>query len=344
MNKLVERWKTKEGDKMLEKILNCLERGVPLSKVKYLEKYVGRWDLRGAKLSKSHHERIIEANNLKLKQNFGTLVLRDVLVENIDFSYSDISYSSWDRCTIKNCIFEKTKARNIEVTASHFIGVIFRKSNLSQSFLGRNIGADSGSYINTEFIETNLSKAFFYFPRIENCIFSNCNLKETNFDGSRFINTKFIGELHSLWFSGYSSLAQKSTLGIFNRVNPRDYPNEMKNVDFTESKLIGVVFKNAIDISECLFPKDENYILIKNIHSTYKKAIKIIENEWEGENRRIGIDMINGVCYGEDHRQQEMDLLDKHILLEACISIEFADKFYRLIKMANVSDLELYRS
>lgn len=323
MNDIVlkRRWQTANGKKILNEIINCLERGCPLSSVKGIEQYVGRWDLRGAKLSSLINKRTIETGKHKLTQKFGTLKLKKALIESIDFSFADISYSYWERCNINNCIFEKTKAIEIHTIACNFINSIFRNTNLTYSYLNKNIGANSGSFKNTEFIETNLSKCIFYFPEIENCSFVDCNLKETDFDGSRFKHSKFKGTLDSLWFRGYSNNAQKSILGVFNKINSIDYPNNMEEVDFSETKLVGVSFNYGIDLSRCKFPDNENYILVKNLAKTYNRVKEIMNKDWVGEEKRIGLGIIENVHFDSSRQNQYMDLIDKNIIFKLSINV-----------------------
>lgn len=332
---LIKRWESPEGRVKLTKVINILKKGINLHAVEGLEKYAGRWDLRGAKLSKLEDKKIIESGRHKASLKTGSLKLKRINLESIDFTYSDLRYSYLIECNISNCIFEETNATEVHFVACNLLNCIFRKTNLSYSFINENIGSNSGSIKNAEFIESNLSDAFFYFPIIENCNFENCNLFKTDFDGSRFKDCKFKGTLDSLWFRGYSTHATKSILGIFNRVNPQKYPNKMINVDFTQSKLIGVAFEYSIDLSSCKFPEDENYILVKNLKETYSKAQKIIDKEWEGEDKRVGLGFIEDIYFTPKTKNQPNDLIDKHMLAKVMKRSDFADKFFDLIRSLN---------
>src|SRR5690554_7164583 len=88
MNKqeLIKRWETVEGKLQQEAIISCLTKGTPLSSIPNLEKNIGRWDLRGAKLSILQKEREINVEQHSLIQKSGSLKLKNVVLENIDFS------------------------------------------------------------------------------------------------------------------------------------------------------------------------------------------------------------------------------------------------------------------
>lgn len=333
-HELIKRWNTQVGEVKLLQIINNLSKGRSLSEIKGLDKYAGRWDLRGVNIAKLGKNMNRFGDN-KLSQKTKTFKFKRIVLESIDFSYADISYSFWIECDIKNCIFEETKAIEIELIACNISNSIFRKTSLSGSYINENIGSYSGSIKYSEFIDSNISNCIFRFTLIENCSFENCNLKETAFDGSRFKECKFIGILDSIWFRGYAVYAQKSILKIFNRFNPQDYPNRMINVDFTQAKLIGVSFEYSIDLSKCQFPTDNNYLLVKNLKSTYSKAREIIDKEWEGEAKRLGLGYIDQIFFCPKRQDQMMDFIDKHILERYGKNKDINERFFDLIKSLN---------
>lgn len=331
---LTNRWKSKEGQLRLEEIINNLIKGIPLSSIKGLEKYCGRWDFRGAKLSVIEKEQKIETEGHSFVKKTGSLKIKNTTIESVDFSFADISYSLFEKSIIKDCLFEETIAKEIRIVACEVLDCVFRKSNFSYSYLNENIGSNSGSFINVQFIETNFKESIFYFPIVENCVFADCNLRATNFDGSRMKNCTFIGKVDSPWFSGFSINAHKSVLGIFNRVDPKQYPNPMENVDFSKAVLTGVAFRNGIDLSKSKFPKDESYLIVRNIKKTFLTAKEKISKEWEGEDRRIGLHMIENVYYTKDYHNQSMSVIDRYLLLEQ-FGESFANRFFKLINTLN---------
>ncbi|WP_276374122.1 pentapeptide repeat-containing protein [Chryseolinea sp. H1M3-3] len=340
MNKeeLINRWKTAEGKIKLKQVIECLETGTPNLLEAVLQRYCGRWDLRGAPLSKVKKERNIEVGGHSLVQKIGTLKLKSVSLTSVDFSYAELNYSWWEKCQISNCLFEETKAKEIRVIASDFIDCIFKKADLNCSYINENIGSNSGSFKRVQFLETNLKECLFYFPVIEDCVFDNCNLEATNFNGSRFGNCKFIGLVDSPWFKGYPVNVHKSLFGFFNRINPKDFPNPMKNIDFSEAELIGVSFINGIDLSKCIFPNDpEKYVVVKNLHYVFSTAKRIVNESWNEEDRRKGHNLIDNIYFSKDRQNQYMDLLDKNLLTEDENENGFGERFFKLIQTINAN-------
>jgi len=329
--KLINRWNSKEGKLLLDSIFDCFTKGKNLSSIEGLEKHEEKWDLRGAVLSVVKKEQKIEANGHGFVKKTGSLKVGKIELDSIDFSFANISNSVFEQTVIKNCLFAETIAKEIYFIACEINECVFEKTNLSYSYLNQNIGKNSGSFINTKFIDSNLQECIFYFPIIKNCAFFDCNLMATNFDGSRMQYCKFVGKVDSALFNGYSLNAHKSILGLFNRVDPKQYPNLMQDVDFSDAILIGVAFKNCINLSKCIFPKDDNCLIIKNIRKTYLMAKENIFNNWEGNDKRIGLHMIDNVYYTKDYFAQEISIIDKYVLVEQ-FGEQFANRFFKLIQ------------
>jgi uncharacterized protein YjbI with pentapeptide repeats len=331
---LIRRWEGASGESRLKEVIIELSKGGRLSSLSWLDKYQDRWDLRGAKLSVLASEKKIASGVYGFVKKTGSLKLRECVLEDVDFSFADISYSSFEKITFKNCVFEETIGKEIRVVASVFEDTLFKKSNFSYSSMNENVGVDSGAFINVRFEQTNLKESFFCFPIIQNCNFDDCNLMAVDFDGSRLNNCRFKGKIDSAWFGGYSLRANKSNFGIFNQVDPKRYPNPMINVDFSEAVLIGVSFRNKIDISKCIFPKDPNFLLIQDVHYVFAKAKEEIIEKWDGEDKRIGIHMIDNVYYTQAYHLQKMTVIDKYILVEQ-FGEDFAGRFWALISSFN---------
>lgn len=331
---LIERWRNPQAEHLLVEVTRCIKTGIPLSTVNGIGKFQGRWDLRGAPLSFLKREQEILANDYSYVQRTGSLQVRKKVIDSTDFSYAKISYSDWRYCKFSDCLFEGASLKEINVWACEFEKCIFTKADMSRSFLNMNIGANSGAYISCVFSKTDLTEASFKFPLIKNCIFEDCKLKATLFDGSRFEDCKFAGVVYDPIFSRYSIYASKSLLCIFNRVNPKDYPNEMKNVDFSEAQLIHPSFNYGMNLTCCIFPTGEDYIIIKDYAYTMQNVRRIIESEWLGEEKREGISMLDVVLFKKDKRDS-----GKNILLNMrSLSFHNSDldrKFYNLIKEHN---------
>ncbi len=236
-----------------------------------------------------------------------------------------------------DCQFENCNLSNYIFTNCEFEECIFTNCNFSNSFLAMNKGVESGSFLNCLFIVCNLAETSFRFPLINKCEFRNCILKETNFDGSRFSETKFVGLLDSCFFRGYSVYSTSNTLFSFSKFDPLKFPNQMMNVDFSSSKLVGVSFINRIDLSNCIFPKGDEYVYLPDLKGTIKKAIEIINSSWtEGYEKETGLKLVNNLYYNKDRQEQQSDFIDSFCINEVagveddeCVGI----KFFKLMKL-----------
>jgi uncharacterized protein YjbI with pentapeptide repeats len=130
----------------LQNVIDCLKNGHPLSTIKNLDLYQGRWDLRGSILSipNSIGEVTIDGHELKLKKS--TLHIGKSELDSIDFSYTDLRNSYWNKVLVKNCVFHGAMANELNITSCNFQGCTFTKTNFRESFLNKNSGKDSGSF------------------------------------------------------------------------------------------------------------------------------------------------------------------------------------------------------
>jgi uncharacterized protein YjbI with pentapeptide repeats len=338
MNKteLIKRWQTKEGNELLQKVIHYLNNGKSLYNIEGLEKQNDRFDLRGAKLSVIKKENNIEVSGHSLSLKTGSLKLNNIVLESVDFSFADISYSYLKKCQFMNCIFENTKAKELKIYATDFKDCIFEKTDFSYSFMNENIASVSGSFINCKFLKTNLKECIFRFPKIENCLFEDCNTNATDFNGSRIKNSKFKGIVEDCWFRGYPQRVTTSILFLFNRINVKDYFNPMLNVDFSDSKLIDVSFSNEIDLSNCKFPNDdENYIYVKDLNKTYTKVKNEISISGNDEEKRILLSLIDLIYLTKDKQNQKSDFIDKFGFSKIKNSSIDNEKFFNLVRKFN---------
>jgi hypothetical protein len=59
------------------------------------------------------------------------------------------------------------------------------------------------------------------------------------------------------------------------KINPKDYPNKMINVDFSKAEIKDFAFINSLDLSKVTFPDSENLLIIKD----YRNLIAQLEIE-----------------------------------------------------------------
>ncbi len=191
---LKSRWETNEGKEKVRDIIKALKSNISLEN--YVEKINDKWDLRGVKLSEPElEEELLPKYSIIINKNI--LEFKKARLQDIDFSFSDLSYSLWTKCEFENLTLFNTKATNIRFWACVMKSSIVGKTNFSNSLLGGRLKTDSGSFEGVNFKNSNFKGTVYSFPLFKNCVFENCNLDEVNFDGSRFESCIFKGRLYS---------------------------------------------------------------------------------------------------------------------------------------------------
>lgn len=331
-NELISRWYTEDGTALLNSILFAFSKKNKLNEIDGLKKHDGRWDLRGAPLSGILNETNIGNKTHQLSLKSGSLEIKNYVFDDVDFSYATISSGQFYKCTFQNCEFTASKGKEIHIYACNFDHCSFEKADFSYSFINKNISKDAGSFTNCKFQKTNLRESFFTFPIMESCLFENCDLYACSFDGSRMRNVKFIGIVDSPWFNGYSINADTSVFWVFNRINPKELPNPMYNVDFSNAELFYVAFSNGIDLSNCIFPEDQTrYLYIQHLREVNIRAIEIINTKWEGRDQEIALNLMNTIYFSDSKLDQKTNFIS----LDPNRKNDVKAKLFKLFKELN---------
>ena len=247
---LTDRWVTSEGELLLATIVDFLSSQRPLDEIKAIQKIDDRFDLRGISFPKEFAD-----NNYKGKrmhQVVGSSKFKNTGIENADFSHADIQHTEWKNCLFKNVKFHSTQMVQVTMTNCDFEDVEFLNTRLSYSHLNIRTGKKSGSFKKVTFKKSKLNETRFSFPTIEDCSFEDCNLYAADFDGSRFKNCKFIGEVNSPWFRRHS-INEFEPNYLLNQIDKTKFTNEMDNVDFSAATLKYVTFSKNLDLTKCKF-------------------------------------------------------------------------------------------
>ncbi len=261
---LIERWQTDEGKNLLKDIIQHLRKVKTLKGINGLEKFEGKFDLRGVSFPKTYSE--YQYKGKLITQVTGSLSFKNVNIDNVDFTYADLQHTKWKNCAFSNTKFSKTQLEQIYIINCSFENILFNNSRLSYSYLNIRSGKKSGHFKNVRFEKSQLNETKFSFPKFDNCLFDNCNLFAANFDGSRFKDCKFIGKVNSPWFKKHSNMEYEPNL-IFNRINKKQFMNEMINIDFSEANLEYVSFDKNLDLSKCNFAPNVKFEKLKTIET-----------------------------------------------------------------------------
>jgi uncharacterized protein YjbI with pentapeptide repeats len=257
---LMDRWTTEEGKSLLKEIVVRLTKAKSLEDLKGLNRVEDKFDLRGISFPKEYSE--YDYKGKHMKQVVGSLKFKGVTVDNIDFSYADIQHTEWKNCRFSSVKFYGAQLEQLNIINCDFENVSFENTRLSYSYLNIRSGTRSGSFKDVIFRNSQLNETRFSFPTIENCVFDSCNLYAADFDGSRFTNSKFIGEVNSSWFRKHS-IKEFEPNFILNQVNKKKFANEMKDVDFLEAILKYVTFSKDLDLSTCKFGPGTKFELME---------------------------------------------------------------------------------
>lgn len=337
ISEIKDRWNTPSGFNKREWVINALKNNTSLEEC--IEKYNGKWDLRGIKLTTPQIlQETLSTHVVSINDN--TLEFKHINLNDIDFSYADLSYTLWTYCKFENLIMYSTNFSNVRLWACSMKNCNIEKTNLSGSLLGSRLKKNSGTYQGVVFKNSNFKNTAYSFPLFNNCSFIDCALDDVNFDGSRFENCIFKGKLYSPIFRGFTTKYEKRFFWE-RSINPYDFPNKMINVDFSDAQLYGVSFIDGVDISTCKLPKQGEYLLVNDLEAVYSQVHDVVKQEWYGEDKRLGLDIINNIYYTKHHKNQNQDIVDKAFLTEQ-FSPEFGNRFFELIKRINSTGKNSY--
>jgi uncharacterized protein YjbI with pentapeptide repeats len=258
-------------------------------------------------------------------------VIRNKKFEHLDFSFIDIVNTEWRNCSFDKCEFDSTVFKRNVFINCRFVDVGFSGCIFTDCQMAVNSGKQSGIFENVQFDNCQITRTDFNFPVINNCRFLNNFYTETDFDGSRFYNTRFQGEMDTVEFRGYSVLARSG--GIFNRVEPRKIKNPMENVDFSLAQFRYVNFSNGINLSNCRFPEERDGFLITSPRACFSKAKAIIENSWNASDKKRALHLIDTFLFTKNHESMPIMYFYKRPSVETLKA--FDEKLFDLIKSIN---------
>lgn len=289
----------------------------------------------GKKISSSIlHDGFIDARCLQLNQSEEPLIkIKSNAFKKIDFTEADLSNTIWTNCEFEDCKFDKTKFSNVTFNNCVLRNLKFIKCSFKYCELGNNISKESGAFLDVSFEECFIKDIIFCFPVFKNCRFINCRIDKVDFDGSRFIDTSFVGVIEAAEFGGYSFNANTKILGLIKAFDAKDYKNEMTNVDFSGAELKYVGFNREIDLSTCKFPAGANYAIIQNPGRTYAVVEDIVMKEWNGEEKKLALDYLQ--IFLASNRSLKRDFLIKNVHHRNPKGYD--EKLFNLIKSVDAS-------
>jgi fluoroquinolone resistance protein len=203
------------------------------------------------------------------------ILVKDVTLKDIDFSYADFSSSWMETNRFENCLFVKTDFTDAPDHGNAFDHCTFHQSKFKLAVLGYK----GSHYRNCIFRECGFQRTNFIRPEFVNTDFINCRLKSIDFNASSFENCKFEGLLEDVWFRGtFPSASQIERFG-----QPKI--NKMENVSFENADLHYPAFSNWCDLSTVKIKNDGKHFKYDNWYQRLQFLGKEIES-WDDEHQR----------------------------------------------------------
>ncbi len=247
-------------------------------------RHEGRVDLRGFPFNTIENK---EPSQLPLDENDGRLTRRArferLCFRSFDFSGAYFDRTFWGGCVFENCLFAKSGFHSTFFYGCEFIDCIFEDCRMTYTFMKDMSKAKRTLLVRCTF-NKGIFQVYFGYPTIDGCTF-NCNLSELDFHGGQLSNCKFTGRLDWVRFSG----KRKPDKGDVYRSIEEVPENKMENIDFSEAVFVEPWFSDGVDISDCSFPKQKYLIFVFDGPRVIPEALKIIDSEWTGEDRRLAL-------------------------------------------------------
>jgi uncharacterized protein YjbI with pentapeptide repeats len=326
MKEFKDRWhRTEESAVIHGSIIKCIADGRSLSDIQDVAKVDGKFDLRGVTLPLEFNESGVATKNFTSK---------NLKVEAVDFSFATLYNTVWENCIFRDVLFAKTKLDHAQFWACQFENVVFENSYLNEVLMnGTTRNNESGVFRNVIFKSSNMKDTYYSNSLFEKCTFDNCKLEGVDFNGSRFEHCKFIGKLPEVVFRGH----QLVNRNMDKWRNP--LPNKMLSVNFEDALLESVMFLDGIDLSTCIFPHTEDYIIIRrNKQKLFEEAKRIIEQTWAEPVKKIALAVIEKGYLSPRKQNVNIEIVDRHYLQSKDpILNAFGKAFFTLIKDLNTN-------
>jgi hypothetical protein len=198
----------------------------------------------------------LDLRNLQLNKNKQPFIAKSNKYLKCDFTNSNFIETNWIECEFDNCKFINIDFSKACLKATEIKNCIFEGCNFTAAIFSFRKCKKFGLFQETEFFNCNLTNIHVDLPLFKNCKFQDCIYKNTNFQGSRFEDCEFSGLMESGHFNGYAN--EDFYWGIWPfKINPKDYPNKMTNVDFSKAEIKDFAFVNNLDLSKVTFPDNK---------------------------------------------------------------------------------------
>lgn len=242
------------------------------------------------------------------------ILVRDVVLKDIDLSYSNFSNSWMEASRFENCLFEKTDFSGASDHGNIFEHCVFVDCNFRTSAIGY-----EGTQFNIcTFNKCNFQRSVFTRAEFVNTEFINCKLNGVDFNASSFESCRFEGVLEDVWFRG--TYGHESFFSEFGQ--PKQ--NKMLNVSFENAELHYPAFSNWCDLSTVKIKNDGRHFKYDSWCNRLQFLSKEIES-WDDDDQRNQAAKFVKV-YSVHAPTQEWDIVNLHDLERSFGGREIAQK------------------
>jgi uncharacterized protein YjbI with pentapeptide repeats len=259
----------------------------------------GRIDLSGLLVPDPTILKTVRTPSADVSQIGGLTEIKKATWQSLDFSGSRLPGLRFHDCKLIDCVFDNCKCRDWRFWGTTFSDTSFRSADLRQSAMGGVQGKKVNVFRGVDFTEADLRQTAFLSAEFSACIFKNTRLDKVNFQGSRFTDCSFEGEMKEVCFYRHGFGAEAFP------------PNEMQNVDFSRAQLKSVEFR-GLDLDKVRFPADSKHIVLddyplaldrilnklreqNDLASKTLAAYLGVYRKWVGQNQRRGVLNIDDV-------------------------------------------------
>lgn len=141
------------------------------------------------------------------------------------------------------------------------------------------MGLAESHYKNVQFQSVKMNRTQMWWTDFEDCLFSNCNLRGTDFGGSHFKNVKFIGKVEFVWFRGKMPDHYKSNCRWMPDIEERWDQVLPMEADFSEATLSDLTISDFCDLAEVILPSDGSCYLIPDLDAMRDDIGKRLKKE-----------------------------------------------------------------
>jgi uncharacterized protein YjbI with pentapeptide repeats len=283
------RWSAPGGADLRDEVVRRLLRGKALDDL-HLGEHEGRVDLRGLQMPSPELLGTQQWKGWGVQELGGLVQLREVTLSDLDLSWGQLDHLRFFTSRIANCRFGSARCLDWRMWATETVDCSFVGADLRNSVLGSWYENRENVWRRVDFSQADLRSIVSKAALFEDCVFSNARLAKTNFESSGFVRCTFAGELRDVIFNdrGYRS--------------PKQEPNAMVDVDFSEAELRDVEFRH-LDLDRMIFPRSSSHLVVRNYRCVLTKALEDLAGNESMRARSLRAVLENRVRWAGGHQE-----------------------------------------